>query len=534
MTDALQANWDINRERELLQSVFGELICGGVAAVAEEWSTHDGIEDSYTFPVNTSYLFWESKMGDPRGWDTSLIGEIRDYTKEELAVELAASKEECDELMRLYQPYMRNTAGFASTQATDRHKDRAMSWDMPAADGLCRTYHVWTKECKLRYRCVDVLDKECPMFRIEMEDYTNIEEINRQRTMLAIKDGRITPDMSAEEIKEAASLIEAQKIYDHYWHFQMLTPWGEVLQEFDSPYEHGSTPYTIRTYHFVNGDIIPYISSVLDQQRHVNRLIMMKDMMMMAGAKGLKFIPITLIPDDMTREEFMEQCVQIGGTIFYKPDPKNPTTMPQFFTNATQDAGFSELLAMQVQNINEITSVSESLQGKRPVSGTSASRYAMETENSTTAISALLQKFASFEHDVAMKKLKVIHQYYSQPKSIPHKKANGFQEYVMYDPKEVRDIEFDVSINEAPDTPVARMAINDFVMQLWQAGAINAMQMLDSIYMPGTEELKASLQQQMENVKQGQMPQPIPQEQVQSVMQNANPQVLQQLRGALQ
>jgi hypothetical protein len=71
-------------------------------------------------------------------------------------------------------------------------------------------------------------------------------------------------------------------------------------------------------------------------------------------------------------------------------------------------------------------------------------------------------------------------------------------------------------------------------MQLWQAGAINAMQMLDSIYMPGTEELKASLQQQMENVKQGQMPQPIPQEQVQSVMQNANPQALQQLRGALQ
>ena len=534
MTNALQTNWDKNQERELLTSSFEDMILGGVSVVREDWENHDGQEDAYTFPVNTSYFFWESLMGDPRGWDVSLVGEIRDYPFEELATELATTKEEYDNLKRLYQPYLRTTSGFATTQTTQRHAERNLSWDLPSADGLCRTYHVWTKEVKLRYRCIDMLDKEHPMYRIEVEDLPNIEAINKNRIDLAIAAGIITPDMSKDEIAEAAKLIEYQQIYDQYWHYQMLTPWGEILQEFDSPFEHGSHPYTFRYYHFVNGDIVPFISSVIDQQRHINRLIMMKDMMMRAGAKGLKFIPSNLIPDDMSREEFMEQCVEIGGTIFYKPDPKNPTAMPQFITNNAQDAGFSELLAMQVQNINEITSVSEALQGQTAKSGTAASRYALETENSTTAVASLIQKFSAFENEVATKKMKVIHQFYQTPKNIAHKRAAGYLELSNYDPKEVKDIDFDVVIKQAPETPVARMAINDFVMQLWQAGAINALQCLDNIYMPGIEDLKTSLKQQLKAVQQGQPPQQIPQEAIQQATGNANPDAVKALQQVME
>lgn len=533
MTNALQTNWDKNQERELLTGCFEELINGGVAIAREDWENHEGQEDSYTFPVNTSYFFWESLMGDPRGWDVSLLGEIRDYTIEDLAAELATSKEEYDNLKRMYNAYLRNTAGFATTQTTQRHAERNLSWDLPAADGLCRTYHIWTKEVKLRYRCIDMLDKENPMYRIDTEDLPNIQLINKNRTELAIQAGLITPDMSRDEIAEVAGLIEYQQIYDQYWHFQMLTPWGEVLQEFDSPFEHGSHPYTFRFYQFANGDIVPFISSVIDQQRHINRLVMMKDMMMRAGAKGLKFIPANLIPDDMSREEFMEQCVEIGGTIFYKPDPKNPQAMPQFFTNNSQDAGFSELLAMQVQNINEITSVSEALQGQSPKSGTAASRYALETENATTAVAALVQKFASFENEVATKKMKVIHQFYQTPKAIAHKRTSGYLELSNYDPKEVKDIDFDVVVKQAPETPVARMMINDFVMQLWQQGAIDTLQCLDNIYMPGTEDLKAALKQQLEQVQQGQPPQPLPQEAIQQATQAANPLAVRQLQSVL-
>lgn len=530
MTNALQTNWEKNQERELLTNEFEELVIGGLSVIREEWGTHNGQEDSYSFPVNPSYFFWESQMGDPRGWDVSLVGEIRDYSFEELATEIATSKDEYDKLKHLYQQYLRTTSGFATTQTTQRHAERNLSWDVPSADGLCRTYHVWTSECKLRYRCIDLLDRDNPMYRIDEEDLPSIKAINKQRTELAIKAGLITPDMTRDEIAEVAGLIEYQQIYDQYWHFQMLTPWGEVLQEFDSPFEHRSYPYTFRFFQFANGDVVPYISSVIDQQRHINRLVMMKDMMMDAGAKGLKFIPSTLIPDDMTRDEFREQCVEIGGTIFYQPDPKNPKAAPQFFTNNSQDAGFSELLAMQVRNINEITSVSEALQGQTAKSGTPASRYALETENATTAVAALIQKFSIFENEVATKKMKVIHQYYQTPKSIAHKRAAGYLEMSSYDPKEVRDIDFDVVIKQAPETPVARMAINEFVMQMWQAGAIDTLQCLDNVYMPGIEDLKASLKQQLEAVQQGQAPKPIPQEITQQIEQNANPKAVEALQ----
>ena len=186
-----------------------------------------------------------------------------------------------------------------------------------------------------------------------------------------------------------------------------------------------------------------------------------------------------------------------------------------------------------MQNINEITSVSEALQGQSPKSGTAASRYALETENATTSVAALVQKFASFENEVATKKMKVIHQFYQTPKAIAHKRTSGYLELSNYDPKEVKDIDFDVVVKQAPETPVARMMINDFVMQLWQQGAIDTLQCLDNIYMPGTEDLKAALKQQLEQVQQGQPPQPLPQEAIQQATQAANPLAVRQLQSVL-
>lgn len=525
MTDALQTNWENNLERELMSSIYQELIVGGLAVAREEWGTVKNEEDSYTFPVNSSYFFWESQMGDPRNWDVSLVGEIRDYTLNDLAVELATTKEEYDHLKRDYQAYFRNTSGFATVQQTERYKQRNLSWDLPSGDNLCRTYDIWTKECKLRYRCIDMLDKENPMYRIDEEDLPNIKLINQERIDLAIRAGLITPDMTRDEITEAAGLIEYQQIYDHYWHYQKLTPWGEVLQEMDSPYEHNSHPYTFRAYYLANGDIIPFITTALDPQRYINRLYMMNDMIMNAGAKGLKFIPSNLIPKDMSREEFMEQCVEIGGTIFYKPDPKNPTAMPQFFTNNANSTGITDLISLQIQSLNEMTSVSEALQGKTPANGTPAARYAMEYENSTTAIAALIQKFSVFENEVANKKLKVIHQYYQSSRPISHKNGSGYSEYRDYEPKEVRDIDFYSVVKDTPESPVARMALNEFVMQLWQTGAINVMQLLDNCYLPGIDGLKASVQQQLEQVQQGQPPQQIPNAVAQPIYQQANPQL---------
>lgn len=475
MTNALQTNWGRNQEKMLMLSEVYELLCGGMAVAVEEWSTHDGVEDSYTYQVNPSYFFFNSKAGDPRHWDVDLIGEIRDYTLGELASSLAESKYDYKQLEEIFQPYIESYRN--SIQQTDRHE--YVSWDTPAANNLCRTYHIWTLEHKERVRVVDIMDTERPLYKIEVEQLPIIREENRKRLVMGRQAG-----MPDEEIP----LIRYTRKIDQYWHFQMLAPDGRVLVEYDTPYEHGSHPYIFKLHHYINGNVYPFIGVIIDQQRYINRLITLHDLAIQNAAKGVKLIPKNVL-GDLSPKEFARRFVEIGEFIFYEPDPAMPQVKPEIITTNSTNIGTAELLSLEIGFINDISSVSESLQGKSPGSGTAASRYAMETQNSTTAISALMSVIGTFETDIARKKMKVIHQYYQEPRNISIGKATGYAQYVMYDPKEVQDIDFDVAIKEAPETPVARMMTNDIVQQLWQAGVINAEQMLEHGYFPGADEI---------------------------------------------
>lgn len=518
MTNALQTNWERNEMRDLLLSQMYEFICGGAAVVTEEWACEDGEEDSYTFPVNPSHFFYEAGGNDPRHWDTSLIGEIRDYTLGELSSVLAESEYDYHQLEQIYLPYI-NNAAWNSTQQTDIQKEE--SFDNAPSCTPCRTYHVWTLESKPRYRCVDVMDIENPIYRIETDQLPIVKLMNQERLATGRMQG--IPD---NEIP----LIEYSYIIDQYWHFQMLAPDGRVLTEYDSPYEHKSHPYTYKLHHFINGDIIPFISVVIDQQRYINRLITLHDLAINASVKGIKMIPKDCVPEEMTNKEFAEQFVEIGGFVFYKPSKTGNT--PEVITSNSTNIGTSELLQIELNSINDITSVSQSLQGKTPSSGTPASRYAMETQNSTTAISSLITKFTTFENGVARKKMKTIHQYYQSPRNISMEHSGGYAQYDTYEPKEVQDIDFKVSIKESAESPVARMMLNELIKELWQSGQINVEQLLSYSYYPGAEGLLQSIRSAREAAEQGERYQ-IPQNQIAEATAGANPQTVQQIQQAL-
>lgn len=500
MTDALQTNWENNLMKDVLTSEMIEFICGGCSVVAEEWSSHDHVDDSYTYVVNPSYFFYESKANDPRHWDDSLIGEIRDYTLGELAAVLAESEYDYRQLKEIYSPWL-NRADTVGIQQTDRFKDE--SFDTPPSADLCRTYHVWTLEYKPRYRCVDIMDPDDPLYRIEIEDLPIIKKENEERIRMGTEQG-----LPLEDIP----LIEYSYIIDLYWHFQMLSPDGRVLTEYDTPYEHKSHPYVYKLHYLVNGKTVPFISVIIDQQRYINRLIMLNDLAIQSAVKGVKMIPKDVIPEGMSNREFAEQFVEIGGFIFYEPSKNG--SKPEVITSNSTNIGTAELLQLQLSFINDITSVSEALQGKTPSGSTAASRYAMETQNSTTSIATLLTKFSTFEGDIARKKMKTIHQYYQSPRNISMERSSGYATYSEYDPKEVQDIDFKVSIKESAESPVARMMLNDTVKELWMAGAISAEQMLSLSYYPGSEQILQSIQSNKQAVEQGNEVQGIPMEQM--------------------
>lgn len=490
MTNALQANWQNNMMPDILVSEMEEMLYGGMSVVMEEWTTINGVEDAYTFVIEPSHFYFESAGIDPLHRDVELIGHFEDYSLGALAARFARSKYDYKQLEYIYAPYIaRQQSILPNGQQTDKLKDPY--WDVSDRD-MCRVYHVWTKEHKLRYRCKDIMDFDQPLYRIEPEQLPLVTAEN---------EARLAQAEAAGMAREDVPLIEYTPVFDTYWHYQALAPGGLILEEYDSPYEHGSHPYTFKIYEYINGDVIPYMSPVIDQQRYINRLVTLFDIVIQASAKGITMIPKSCVPDSMSEDEFARSIRETGNFIFYDDKEGRSMNKPEVVVSNTNMTGITDMLQLQLGFIPDITSVSEALQGKTAKSGTSASRYALESQNSTTSVSALLLKFGSFEQQVAEKKMQVIHQYYREG-NISVMRSNGMSEVTKYDPVEVQDVKFGVRILMSPENPVFRMAMNDLVSQMWQAGAVDAAQMLQMSYLPASSTVRKQLEQVMAAMQQ--------------------------------
>ena len=490
MTNALQANWQNNMMPDILVSEMEEMLYGGMSVVMEEWTTINGVEDAYTFVIEPSHFYFESAGIDPLHRDVELIGHFEDYSLGALAARFARSKYDYKQLEYIYAPYIaRQQSILPNGQQTDKLKDPY--WDVSDRD-MCRVYHVWTKEHKLRYRCKDIMDFDQPLYRIEPEQLPLVTAEN---------EARLAQAEAAGMAREDVPLIEYTPVFDTYWHYQALAPGGLILEEYDSPYEHGSHPYTFKIYEYINGDVIPYMSPVIDQQRYINRLVTLFDIVIQASAKGITMIPKSCVPNNMSEAEFARSIRETGNFIFYDDKDGRSMNKPEVVVSNTNMTGITDMLQLQLGFIPDITSVSEALQGKTAKSGTSASRYALESQNSTTSVSALLLKFGSFEQQVAEKKMQVIHQYYREG-NISVMRSNGMSEVTKYDPVEVQDVKFGVRILMSPENPVFRMAMNDLVSQMWQAGAVDAAQMLQMSYLPASSTVRKQLEQAMAAMQQ--------------------------------
>ena len=490
MTNALQANWQNNMMPDILVSEMEEMLYGGMSVVMEEWTTINGVEDAYTFVIEPSHFYFESAGIDPLHRDVELIGHFEDYSLGALAARFARSKYDYKQLEYIYAPDIaRQQSILPNGQQTDKLKDPY--WDVSDRD-MCRVYHVWTKEHKLRYRCKDIMDFDQPLYRIEPEQLPLVTAEN---------EARLAQAEAAGMAREDVPLIEYTPVFDTYWHYQALAPGGLILEEYDSPYEHGSHPYTFKIYEYINGDVIPYMSPVIDQQRYINRLVTLFDIVIQASAKGITMIPKSCVPNNMSEAEFARSIRETGNFIFYDDKDGRSMNKPEVVVSNTNMTGITDMLQLQLGFIPDITSVSEALQGKTAKSGTSASRYALESQNSTTSVSALLLKFGSFEQQVAEKKMQVIHQYYREG-NISVMRSNGMSEVTKYDPVDVQDVKFGVRILMSPENPVFRMAMNDLVSQMWQAGAVDAAQMLQMSYLPASSTVRKQLEQAMAVMRQ--------------------------------
>ena len=103
------------------------------------------------------------------------------------------------------------------------------------------------------------------------------------------------------------------------------------------------------------------------------------------------------------------------------------------------------------------------------------------------------------------------------------------------DPEKVLNAEYDMSIVESQTTPAYREWANEWLMELWRAGAIGVEHLLEYGNFPFGDALLQGLRSQQEQMQQGGMAQGLAPELQQQIQQQApaNQQAVNQLYGAM-
>lgn len=520
MSTILQCNMQLNRMSEVYARTMEEFLISGFIVHRKSYGWRNGKEDCWTDYVQPNNFFIDNNMRDFRGWDVGCLGEVHDISFGQLCEQFAETPEDYRKLKEIYK--WADDKEYIASYAEKFGYSRLDNFDFlfTSEPGRCRVIEVWRKEQKPRYRCHDYLNGD--IYKIDEEDYyKDVVSVNEQRMQMAEASG-----MPAEEVP----LIKATWFMDDYWYFYYLSPFGHILKEGETPFEHGSHPYIFKAYPFIDGEIHSFVSDVIDQQRYTNRLITLYDWIMRASAKGVLLMPEDCLPDGVSMEDIAESWAEFNGVIVFKPSKTGQ--MPHQVANNSTNIGITELLNLQLKFFEDISGVNGALQGKPGFSGQSASMYNQQVQNSTMSLLDMLECFSYFVIDGAYKDVKNIQQFYDGKRVFNIAGKSGTQ--IEYDPKKIRDVEFDLSITESTTTPAYRQLANDVLMQLWQAQAISVEQLLEHGDFPFADDLLQSLQSQKEQIQQGQLPQGVSPQIMQKAQQGANMQAVDQLHQALQ
>ena len=514
MSTILQCNRQLNRMSEVDARTMEEFLISGFIVHRKSYGWRNGKEDCWTDYVQPNNFFIDNNMRDFRGWDVSCLGEVHDISFGELCEQFAQSPEDYQKLKDIYA-YAMDKQVISTTMASFGYSNNNdTDFLVPRDYGRCRVIEVWRKEQKPRYRCHDYQNGD--IFKINVEDYDYyVTQVNKERMELGRANG-----MEDDEIP----LVEADWFMDDYWYFYYLSPFGDILKEGETPFEHGSHPYVFKAYPFIDGEIHSFVADVIDQQRYTNRLITLYDWVIRATAKGVLLIPEDCLGDH-DPQEFADAWTQVNGVIVFKPS-KSGQLPTQIAANAT-NIGIGELLNLQLKFFEDISGVNGALQGKPGYSGTSAALYNQQTQNATTSLLDLLEAFSYFVRDGAYKDVKNMQQFYDTKRVFNIAGKAGAQ--IVYDPKKIRDVDFDLNISESTTTPAYRQIANDFLMQLWQSQAISVEQLLQYGDFPFADDLLQSIQSQKEQVKQGGMPDGVSPQIMQQAQAQADPKAMQML-----
>lgn len=205
--------------------------------------------------------FFINAIEDPLARDCELVGQLHDMSLAQLTRLLAqGSRDKARWIRRIYSSNSSNERMLDFSHAIGADSHQGMSFWRAANPAKCRAIEVWTLENREVTLCHD--------------------RTTAQVVMLP----------ATARVKESPSVTTRYDIVTT-WHCRWFSPMGDLLAEWDSPWAHGSHPFTIKFYPLTDGEVHSFVEDIIDQQKAVNQIITLINNIMMASAKGVLVFP---------------------------------------------------------------------------------------------------------------------------------------------------------------------------------------------------------------------------------------------------
>lgn len=520
MSMAVEYVHDINEMQELDANTLKGMLPSGVMAQRLEFGANPAKgnrTDVWAYPVQTPRLFFDTSVEDPRMWDITRIGEIYDLSLEEVIATFGKYVSE-EELRRIYGDV--DKAIHRDYNSLNGDKLENLNFYTPAQPNMCRVILGWRLEKRHSLHVHDWLHGTWDF--VPRNKKAELDAENKRRKEEALANGVLEEDILYIDYEEEEESV---------WVFRYMSPYGHCFLKGDSPYWHGEHNFVLGVQHFVNGKLYNFIEQFIDQQRIINRTAMMIDFIRSTSSKGVLVVNEEAF-DSMDREEIVEEYVRYNGVMFVKPKAGVNVRDVVFQMNGNASvAGDYELLNLQLKLINEISGVNTAMQGHNAPSGTPSSLYAQQAQNSSLNLKGLFGALTAFRRRRDTKLMQMIQQFYNDRVYLDIAGTDYSEEAKWYNPEKAKNAIIDLSLTDGNNSPAYQMLQNDFVLQLFQAGAIDVKSLLENTTYPfatrlleGIKRNEADAQQAMAQYQyeaQGAMTQPLS-PQMQMAMNNNN------------
>lgn len=354
-----------NSLRELDARMLEEFLMSGCAVQRVVTERRTGGEGVWVDNVSPD-RFFVNPFSDPRGLDIESVGMLHDMSLREVTLRFSRGSEQ--RRRKIAEIYSEVNADAIRPQSSDAEATAFLH----AAPGRCRVIELWTLEARSILKCFDPVRMRS--FTIRASDRRKITAENRRR---------------AETSRIATLDCDTLR-----WHCRWLSPDGQTLDSYDSPWPHSSHPFAVTFYPLTDGEVHPFVEDVIDQQRTINRLITLLNTIMSVSAKGALLYPTECLPFGMRIDSLAREWSKPGAIIPYTPTDRGEA--PRQMTGTGTDCGASQLLSVEMKLFEQVSGVNSAIQGREVTANTSAALYDARTRNATTALVDVLGSFDSF------------------------------------------------------------------------------------------------------------------------------------------